>query len=952
MLNVKSCFSISKSTIKISELVKACCENNIPYAAICDENFYALPKLIKLCSENGLKAVFGLIDKSGFCFFVLNRSGYDMLVQFKNNLIELDSLLVSEDILTVYTGEIQKYLEMSVVYKKMFYGADLSEDVNQIQERTVFFKTINVLNHKDKESLEFIQDIGRISNEERQKAFSLEEYLKLEKKNESEFLFENIKKITEQVDSFDLNVDYHIPVLDYGEYDENKILEQKTKMRFEELITQDDERYGEYKKRYDYEYSIISKKRFSRYLLLAADIVETAHDIGAVIGPGRGSAVGSLLVYLLGITQPDPVETSLIFERFLSEDRMDEPDIDIDVEDQMRPELLETLRKKYGSFFMVHVITFGTYGEKLIKRELDRQRNIKSDAIKSGDYDNIISTIKGLPHHVSTHAAGLIFSEDDLRYKIPLQSMGEDFFMTQYDMDALKSCGIFKMDILGLITLSTLKSMSQLSDDTNNFMFEKVNLNDEEVYKQIKSDNLKGIFQLDSKSGRALAEKFTPKNFDEIRVIISLNRPGPNKSGLTDEWIQRRNGEKKTEYYHPLVKEILSDTWGVPIYQEQIMEMSMKLAGFSPKQANDLRKAMAKKDPDKMKKLEMQFVNGCVQNDMEIEGANELFNMMYEFAGYAFNKAHATAYSFITYWTFYAKYHYPLSFYKTMIDSSHGKYQKLFEIINEARKNDILIFPPDINKSHYDAVFENGGLRIGFNLIKEFSKSVAEKIIAEREHGFFKSVEDFAYRIDNKTVSDKLLQKCIWAHIFFELNENVTLSSMVTIRDKNKKALKKIGARLFGEMTELEKKVSGKTSNSEITIEDNVKEEIAGFGFIVSYERIFKLGFSPFMNSRLEIAIVVSEIKPRLYEVTDGYEYRRMTSPIRIKTGDFILLLNKGKQNSLMGFYYPETNSIEIQQNIYNVLERDIMKDMHLLKKSGIKRINIKTKTKTLEVSL
>ncbi len=951
MLNVKSCFSISKSTIKIEEYVSRCLKAGFSHAAICDENFYVLPNFLNICNKKKIKPVFGLNDQTRFNFFAINRKGYELLVGYKNKVFDIEEVLSSEEIFSVYSGSEEEFSELQKSYNNIYLASDSIGEKSELDDFKIFFKEINTLSADDKQALMLIQNIGKITEKERKAFFSFDAFLDLYESNRNEKVFTNIEKVVAMVQAYDLKVEYAIPLFQNEEESEDKLLLLKTGAAFKKRISLENENYDVYKERFEYEYSVVAGKGFSRYLLLAEEIVTTAREIGAVVGPGRGSAVSSLLVYLLGITQPDPVQYRLMFERFLSEDREDEPDIDIDVDDQMRPELLKVLNEKYGKNHMVHVITFGTYGEKLVKREMKKHIDVAKNNYSAMEINHLIETITGLPHHVSTHAAGIIFSEKDLRGQIPLQDLNETFLMTQYDMDSLKNCGIFKMDVLGLITLSLLKEMGQQLDGSN-FPFYNVVPDEKKVIESLKSDNLKGVFQLDSRSGRLLAKKFTPKNFDEIRVMISLNRPGPNQSGLTDEWINRRNGNKKVEYFHPLVKEILSDTYGVPIFQEQIMEMSIKLGGFSPKQAHDLRKAMAKKDPEQMKKLEQSFIEGCIHRNMESDAAKELFNQMYEFAGYAFNKAHATAYSFITYWTAYTKINFSGHFYRTLIDSSHGKPEKIFQLIIEAVKNGIPIYPPDINKSEFLTVIEGKGLRLGLHLIKELNRISAEKIMSEREHGLFQNAEDFIYRIDEKTLSDKQLQKCIWAHLFWDLDKNVNYRELIFLRNKNKKALKKIGAKLFGEITENETPQNERVSKSQKNIAELVKNELFSYGFIVDYPRIFNLRYNPFMNGNLFIGVVIGEEKKNDYRISSGFDSEVLHSNRKLSEGDFILFQKKKRKPSLIGFYTPSSQSIEIKSIDYREVEPALFDDLSHLKDSGLKKIRIITGKGIMEVLL
>lgn len=950
MLNVRSCYSIAHSVIKIDELVNTVKTYGLSYVSICDDNFFALPELLKQAKKNDLTALFGYNYKTEdgtYSFFILSKNGYESLIRFSNGLGSLDETIKEEGLCCIFTGALTLYQELSEKYQDVYYAVSTIDEAEINIKRPVLFTAVNTLEPEDSEALSFIQDIGKLDATQRESPACFSRIYPYLSENDTGLAVENIERIVEQVKPFDLKVNYSIPLPQCTlKKDENELLYEKCLKELKAKGLDSDEVYL---KRFEYEYSIIKELNFSRYLLLGADIVETAKNIDAWIGPGRGSAVSSLLVYLLGITRPDPLANGLIFERFLSLDRDDEPDIDIDVEDEKRQELLNVLREKYTKEKMVNIITFGTYGEKLVKREIVKRYELDPKIINWKDYEALMSKLIGLPHHISTHAAGIIFSEGDLRELIPLREASQDSFITQFDMNALKECGLFKMDILGLITLSTLKKMYQFP--------ENIDLDDEQVYCSVKSDNLCGIFQLDSKSGRSLTERLTPKDFNEIRMIISLNRPGPSQSGMTQELISRRNGDKKVAYFHPLVKEILSSTWGVPIYQEQIMEMSMKLGGFAPKQANELRKAMAKKDQEKMNRLKTAFVNGSVEKGLDENGAEELFNTMAEFAGYAFNKAHATAYGYITYWTAYLKFRKPLSFYKVLINASHGKHVKLYQIINEARKNGIKVLSPDINRSSYETVVEDEGLRLGFAMIKDLNKMIVEKIINERVKDEYKSVEDFVLRNDKNLLSDFLLKRLLEAHLFSQLNEKITLEGLVKIREKNSKILENIGAKLFGGISVKEiDNVEKSTNNKTIQANDFLEEEFRSFGFLVDYRRVFGIDFSPFFSSDMETGIITSELKQNRYEIHTGIDNFILNPQMKLKKGDTILFKKNRKACSFMGRINPGDNpghsELFINQNYLFELDKLLESERSYMKKAGIKKIVIDTKKYKLEVFL
>jgi len=947
MLNIRSSYSIPKSLIRIDELANAFVDAGFSYISICDDDLFGLPELLREAKKHHLKAVFGYRYQTAnglFSLFIQSKKGYKMLLQLINEKIPLNQLLKDGELTAVFSGEKEAYLNYVQQFPELYYSTEEDTAVDDAV-KPVFFKTANMMKNEDLQALELVRQIGKYEPSLSETPSSFENLLKQYQNNATKHAYSNVQRIVESIQDYDLSLDYTLPFPeDFGDDspDENQILYERCHSQLIKKGLKEDEKY---KQRFDEEYSVVSKMGFSRYLLLAADIVDTANDIGAWVGPGRGSAVSSLLVYLLGITQADPIKTGLIFERFLSLDREDEPDIDIDIEDEMRQQLLEKLREKYSKERMVHVITFGTYGEKLIKRELSKRFNVDQKRLPEEKYQQLSAKICGLPHHLSTHAAGIIFSQQDLRDLVPLRLLSENSYMTQYDMNALKECGLVKMDILGLITLSILKKMG--------IPYETINIDEPDVYHTINSDNLCGVFQLDSRTGRNLTEQFIPTNFDEIRIMISLNRPGPSQSGLTEELINRRNGIKKVAYFHPLVKEILSNTWGVPVFQEQIMEMSMTLAGFSPKQANDLRKAMAKKDTVLMVNLKSIFIEGAAKNDMEEDAAQELFDMMAEFAGYAFNKAHATAYGLITFWTAYAKRYEPLRFYQTMIDASHGKYEKLYQLINEARKNGVNILQPDINKSFSETTIEEGSLRLGLNLIKDLNGLIIRRIIEERQNDSFRSIEDFLLRMEKEILSDFILKRLLEAHVFDPSWDPLTLNDMIRIRDKNAKTLEKIGAKLFGEVTKKE------PLNSEHSPEEHIwnnisflQEELQSYGFLLNYNQVFGLTFNPFLHSVFDIGLVAKELKVGRYEIITGMTYAIIHPPVKLSTESMIIFSKQGNELHFKGLFDSVQREFYIDQKNLFEFEKIFDRKGELIKHSGVSKINIETKKYHLEVQL
>ena len=951
MFNVRSCYCIARSTIRIPDLIEHAKKTGRAYAAICDDNFYAVPRLFRLANSAGVKPVFGLVvetdENDSFSFFPLNRSGYLELVEYKNGLLKREDLLNSRHLIKVFEGPIEAFEQYREKHSDVLPG--VYEDYKKDERTTgdeVFFQPVNILKHDHAYALEMIENIGRIPAEDREAPYAYHDNAALIEQNpDLSAPLEKLSDLAKRIDEYDLRTDYKIPLPPQSNItQEEDYIHQYALEKIEKL---EEDKRETYRDRLEKEYRVISKKGFTRYLLLAKDIVETAREIGASVGPGRGSAVSSLLVHLLGITEPDPLEMDLIFERFLSMDRSDEPDIDIDVQDTLRPELLKRLRERYGQHRLVNVITFGTYGEKLIRREvkkhLRKEPGPEDDKKSDERIRELLPIIEGLPHHVSTHAAGLIFSSADLRSMIPLQELDTSQYMTQYEMEGLNECGVFKMDILGLTTLSILNNMA--------VDFNSAKIEDRDVYKSIKPENLSGIFQLDSRSGRNLTARFTPENFNELRILISLNRPGPGQSGLTDEWIKRRNGKKQVTYVHPLVKEIFSETHGVPIFQEQIMEMSMKLGNFSPKKANSLRKAMGKKDGETMQKLREDFIKGCMENDLDLASASSLFDRVSEFAGYAFNKAHATAYGLITFRSSYAKLRKPLHFFKAMFNGNLGKYKKLFSFVREAGQKGIRVLGPDINKSHIDTTIEGENLRIGFRFIKEMGPGNAAKIVEEREKGAFKSLENFFTRVPEKFLNDRILKRMFWAGCFESLEKGLTPDDLLTLRDRGLNNLKKIGSRLFGDSMTEEDLIEKKRGKPGRQIQEQIREEYTSFGFLLHYQQFFKLSHAPFYEDDLHLGLCTGRASGRgEYEIFLGHEFVKIRHNKTLAEGDIVLIHNKWNRKRCCGFFYPDESRLSIFQKDLSELLPDIKSNLATIKSAGIKVISTEIAKYRMEV--
>ncbi len=517
---------------------------------------------------------------------------------------------------------------------------------------------------------------------------------------------------------------------------------------------------------------LIEKKGFEKYFWIVKEIVETARKMKIDVGPGRGSAVGSLVAYLLGITSIDPLKYELLFERFLNEGREEPPDIDIDVEDRFRKDLIQKLSER---FFVAHVSTFGNLMERSLRREIERLMRDEPSWRKR----KVFEIVEGLPHHRSVHAAGIVLSTEKML--LPLVP-DTDFPIIEYDMDSLSSIGIVKIDILGLRTLSLLRD---IKEEVN---VEKIPDGDDKTFELISEGRTGGIFQLESFEARRLCRKIRPKNMEDLSLVLALNRPGPLKSKIDDEYIKRRMGKGNVYKYLP-------ETYGLPIYQEQVMRLAMDLADFTPSEADALRKAMSKKDPEVAEPLMEKMRENLISKGFEKEEAKELVNTLYNFSSYAFNKSHSVAYSHISYWLSFFKEHFPDIFFKHLLVYHSGDPQKVFLIVQELRYLGFDVLPPNVNLSGEYPHISEEKFYLPLTVIKGVGRNLAEEI---RKKAPYKSVWDFKEKI--KGIPIKVLENMISAGAFDEIHGG-RFEAMKAFRERKDEVFDRVHE-LFGSKTE------------------------------------------------------------------------------------------------------------------------------------------------------
>ncbi|MGV3464727.1 MAG: DNA polymerase III subunit alpha [Heyndrickxia sp.] len=551
-----------------------------------------------------------------------------------------------------------------------------------------------------------------------------------------------------------------------------------------------------YMERLEYELKIINKMQFNDYFLIVWDFMKYARDNGILTGPGRGSAAGSLVAYTLNITDVDPIKHELLFERFLNPERISMPDIDIDFPDHRRDEVIRYVSEKYGKLHVAQIITFGTMAAKAAIRDVARafgfntkeleqlsrlipsrpgttlkgayqqSEKLRNFVQQSDHHKKLFATalkLEGLPRHTSTHAAGVIISDEPLSNIIPIQDGHDEVYLTQYPMDILEEIGLLKMDFLGLRNLSLLERIvtSIQKGIGKKINIKKLPLSDEKTYELLSKGNTTGIFQLESEGMRNVLVKLKPTDFEDIVAVNALYRPGPMENIPT--YIGRKHGQEAIEYTHPDLEPILEKTYGVIVYQEQIMQIASKMAGFTLGEADLLRRAVAKKKKEVLDKERVHFVKGATENGYDDQTSNGIYDLIVRFANYGFNRSHAVAYSFIAYQLAFLKAHYPLYFMAALLTSAIGNEDKVSQYIRETKSMGINILPPSINHSFYPFTVEKGSIRYSLAAIKGVGMATLKEIVEARHTKPFADLFDLCIRVSGKALPRNVLESLVFS---------------------------------------------------------------------------------------------------------------------------------------------------------------------------------------------
>ncbi len=775
-------------------------------------------------NETGYKNLMRLVSL-GFLegFYYRPRIDKDLLLKYKDGLICTSSCLKGEIPHLIQTNQFDQAKKVIDEYKNIFGKENFYLEIqdNLIPEQDKVNRELiklskdldlglvatNDVHYLEKEHakaheiLLCIQTQTTIDDPARMRLQTDEFYFK--SKDEMQRTFgdiapESIKNTMAIAEK--CNVEFDFKTMHLPNY---KVPEGKTKEGYlRELVEEGlKKRYKDVDKtlveRVEHEVKIIENSGYTSYFLIAWDFVHYAKENLIPVGPGRGSAAGSVVSYALGITDIDPLRYNLLFERFLNPDRISLPDIDIDFCYERRGEVIDYVIKKYSKDNVAQIITFGTMLAKAVIRDVGRAlgmaysdvdkiaklvpndlnmtlnhaleqepelMNLYKADPKIAELIDTSLILEGLTRHASTHAAGVVISEKPLINYVPLYKIQEGQITTGYPMTSLEKIGLLKMDFLGLRTLTVINETVKIVKRTKgvDVKIDEIPIDDKKTYKLLANAESSGVFQLESSGMRDLLKKLKPERFEDIIALLALFRPGPIGSGMLDDFMKRKHGEINIRYDHKLLEPILKETYGIIVFQEQVMMIASTLAGFSLSQADNLRRAMAKKTPEVMTEMRQHFVDGSIKNGIDRRTSDKIFNQIEYFAGYGFNKSHSAAYAMISYRTAYLKANYPVEFMAALLTSEKDNLDKIAAYINEAIRMGIKILPPDINESLANFTVVGDSIRFGLVAVKNAGQGAIESIIdARQKNGKFKSIYDFTEKVDPRLVNRKVIESLI-----------------------------------------------------------------------------------------------------------------------------------------------------------------------------------------------
>ena len=818
-LGVKSDYSLMGSLIKIEDLMNYLKENNITACGILDDNLFSSMNFYNACLKNNIKPIIGLVVKIGenkIYLYAKNYSGYLNLLKINtklqlNELSYVDLKVYKENIICVMPYNSKDiYSELKKIYKELFvgYGNDFEKkNALILDEKVLYVNEIRMFDFSDVKYLGLLREID--TGEETDLALYSDAYLSKEVNEEDSKTTKEFNKLI----NLEIKKDgRYIPHYDEKIEDSYKYLVALCKKGLEKRLEGNVTK--EYLDRLKMELSVINKMGFVDYFLIVYDYVKFAKTHNILVGPGRGSAAGSLVSYILGITNIDPIKYDLLFERFLNPERITMPDIDIDFEYTKRDQVIDYVKERYGNTKVANIITFGTLGARAVIRDvgkclkidngiIDRLSNMLDPRIGLEDnlknkyvyeYVNNNSEIKklygiskrleGLKKYIGTHAAGVVISSEELDNVIPI-CVNDNMLLTGVTMEYLEELGLLKMDFLALRNLTIIQNVLELieKETKNKLDINKIPLDDKKTMEIFLNVDTEGIFQYESSGMKNFLRKLKPTTFNDLIAAVALFRPGPMQN--IDTFIKRKDGKERVIYPDDSLADILSSTYGIMIYQEQIMQVLVKMGNYSFAEADNIRRAMSKKKHEVMEREREVFIDRASKNGYTKERASEVYDLIIKFADYGFNKAHSVSYALIGYQMAYLKANYPVYFIANLLNMSIGSDIKTKEYIDEAKKKDIRVFKPNINVSTNEYLIKDKALLLPLSTIHNVGGAAVEEIIKERENGKYKDFFNFVARTYGKSVNRKTIEALIDADAFrdFDINHKTLLMTIDSALD-------------------------------------------------------------------------------------------------------------------------------------------------------------------------
>ncbi len=894
-LKVKTNYSLLTSLITIDKLIEKCKLMNINSIAICDDNMYGVMEFYKECKKNNIKPIVGLeinIDNKSIFLYAKNYTGYQNLCFICSNEKSFELLKENNNglIIIVPYKSIDIYEKLENIFEDIYVSYESVEERNNIKnKKCVFVNEIRCLDKEDREYLKYlymIKDAKKISdkveyNFEENNYFidNVDDYI-----NKADII--NYKVINEMCN---LTIETKKDLLPKYNYDENfdefqylsKLCKKGLLKRFNNKVP------IKYADRLMYELDIINKMGFCNYFLVVWDFIKYSKQNNILVGPGRGSAAGSLVSYSLGITDIDPIKYDLYFERFLNPQRVTMPDIDIDFDSSKRLDVIHYVISRYGMKNVAQIITFSTLKSKQVLRDVARIFDL--DSKKTDDFIKLIDSslslienkknklvseelskdillsriydvsmhLENLKRQTSIHAAGVIISSKNLDRYIPISKISDNEYITGYTMNYLEELGLLKMDFLAIDNLTLI---SQLLSEIKEVDFSNIPLDDKLTIDLFKKINTDGIFQFESSGMKNVLRKFNVSNFNDLVAAIALFRPGPMDN--IDSYVKRKEGKEKIDYIHESLKPVLESTYGIIIYQEQIMQIANIMAGYTLGEADILRRAMGKKNHEIMINEKEKFITRSINNGYNKELSNKVFDLIYKFADFGFNKSHSVGYAVLAFKMAYLKAHYPNYFLSHLLTMVIGSDVKTRQYINECKVQNINVLKPCINKSDCFYKTENDGIRFSLEAIHNVGHLACVQIINERKKGEYKDFFDFMKRCYGKSVNKKTIESLIYAGCFdlFGYNHNTLINSI------------EIGINYCDLVKDLDESLINKPELQVLDEFDNsilIKQEYETFGFYLSYHPVQNkrkndintTDIKNYFNKNIDIYLLIDNIR-------------------------------------------------------------------------------------------